>query len=582
MALCSACWGRLFQPRIALPANLLMPGPQVSNASCLIEAAVVHDRGLLICASKPELQQAGQFRLLRFLSLRVGGQDVQGDSEPRPPRCKPLPWVSIVLAVFAHDPELRQTEEFLVSHCRAALATRQLLVVKAHSEYFEASVAKNSSHMAAITYLGVPEELLLLINLDCDNLVSVPFLQSVGSAVTVSRQDPRAFFSWAGQDGGVTGRAGLRASTFLEMGGYDQSFSGSGYQDIDLRERARRRGTWHKMAPPAGGRFPDHSIPNHADVKVAHGRAKTANLPPQHRVLSWGQMNAQNRDRSLRNIAANHLVANTDVPFLGAPLQLGVLQRWELTYQASGMGAAVVTESPVAEASGSRPPRPVVTLTPARPLLASGLTWGQPREGERMVDISHLVRAVPLNVQFVTMGLKVLTEMLHITHLPEGARLNDAVRHGRAVPDVVLQAALHIGGVCGPNARVLGVDCRELYDPGGSSWHSGLAPPPIVLAVTENARFHGWFGRTAGRFFAAYNEAGDRQIPLTVVFYCNKGRHRSVSGCLLLNHVLQSSYPDVAPSHTEHTSRALWAQRGCGNCRTVCVAPSIQCPSVGR
>ena len=219
MALCSTCWGRLFQLRIALPANLLMPGPQMSNASCLIEAAVVHDRGLLICASEPELQQAGQFRLLRFLSLRVGGQDVQGDNEPRPPRCKPLPWVSIVLVVFAHDPELRQTEEFLMNHCRAALATRQLLVVKAHSEYFETSVAKNSSHMAAITYLGVLSENLLLINLDCDNLVSVPFLQSVGSAVTVSRQDPRAFFSWAGQDGGLTGRMGLRASTFLEMGG---------------------------------------------------------------------------------------------------------------------------------------------------------------------------------------------------------------------------------------------------------------------------------------------------------------------------------------------------------------------------
>ncbi len=105
---------------------------------------------------------------------------------------------------------------------------------------------------------------MLLVNLDVDNLMSLPFVSAlIVKAVTESRH--AVFHCW-GQDGGVTGRIACWAEAFVHgAGGYDQSFLPSGYQDIDLKERLRRLkgGRSIRIRPAIAGKlFDDFSLEN--------------------------------------------------------------------------------------------------------------------------------------------------------------------------------------------------------------------------------------------------------------------------------------------------------------------------------
>ena len=52
-----------------------------------------------------------------------------------------------------------------------------------------------------------------------------------------------------GPEAGTTGRMCIRAPTWLTLGGYDQEddVAPSGFQDIDMRNRATKMGTCHHM-----------------------------------------------------------------------------------------------------------------------------------------------------------------------------------------------------------------------------------------------------------------------------------------------------------------------------------------------
>ncbi len=181
--------------------------------------------------------------------------------------------------------------EWLRANFGPELASGYLVVGTASSEYFHASICKNTSHKLAIATFQGPQRWHCLLNLDGDNLLTPHATASLARAL---RDLPaNAGFRCKGLDGGVTGRVGCWTPMFLRLGGYAEDFYASGYQDMDLWLRCKFAGGSSetlKFSPGA-------SIPNDPDPKAARGSAKIANVAPlQEGVKRWGQMNTKNRN----------------------------------------------------------------------------------------------------------------------------------------------------------------------------------------------------------------------------------------------------------------------------------------------
>lgn len=73
-------------------------------------------------------------------------------------------------------------------------------------------------------------------------------------------------------DSGCTGRLGVMEGNFMRMGGYDESFEATGYQDIDVFERFKACGRGQAFFLKD---FPHGcSIPNSTDLKEAKAGVK--------------------------------------------------------------------------------------------------------------------------------------------------------------------------------------------------------------------------------------------------------------------------------------------------------------------
>lgn len=103
-------------------------------------------------------------------------------------------------------------------------------------KFWHASVAKNTSHQAAIHAFGLD---VLLVNLDCDQLVPLDYL--VGALIHFSRsRGIQGLCVKCGGDveGELTGRIACRGRDWSDIKGYDEvNTPPSGGQDVDLRER---------------------------------------------------------------------------------------------------------------------------------------------------------------------------------------------------------------------------------------------------------------------------------------------------------------------------------------------------------
>ena len=117
---------------------------------------------------------------------------------------------------------------------------------------FHMSWAKNTSHQMALT-MGkalppMEQATCLLINLDGDNCIGVNFVESVVRLFDFNKQI--VCLHAAGEDKGTTGRMVILLQTFEKLNGYDQEpgIAGSGYQDIDLKDRSMRLGACHRLS----------------------------------------------------------------------------------------------------------------------------------------------------------------------------------------------------------------------------------------------------------------------------------------------------------------------------------------------
>jgi len=137
-----------------------------------------------------------------------------------------------------------------------------------------------------------------LVNLDADNFIGdqIALLRHIWTA----HGDAALHLSSGSWPDGTEGRIGLPRTRFQRLGGYDESFLPSGYQDLDLLRRARWSGVPVLSLPEPGSR----ALTNTLDEKMRFIE------PALRRRWSWMEMNASNARASRKNVQSGRLRAN--------------------------------------------------------------------------------------------------------------------------------------------------------------------------------------------------------------------------------------------------------------------------------
>ena len=102
---------------------------------------------------------------------------------------------------------------------------------------------------------------------------------------------------------------------FLNLGGYDcEGVFGSGYQDIDLTERASHKSMLQRIHASKGTlavsrRVVGYPLPNSGSKADNKGKAKIVNCH-NPKNLTWGQMNAHNSSVMMKRMNQQIVVRN--------------------------------------------------------------------------------------------------------------------------------------------------------------------------------------------------------------------------------------------------------------------------------
>jgi len=206
----------------------------------------------------------------------------------------------LALTLFDNLDHLRDDEEIVLldygspdglgrfvessERCRQAIRRGQLLYAYTPAERHHCSLAKNLAHR-----LGRGD---LLVNVDADN--NIEGMREVIDEHFINAIDEVILHMDDGT-GGAFGRICIPHYWFHTLGGYDESFAPSAYQDRDLLKRASAGGLRYVWAPAAA----PMPIQNTMHEKVSHTGQE-----------NWHTMRAANRAISEENLAEGRLVAN--------------------------------------------------------------------------------------------------------------------------------------------------------------------------------------------------------------------------------------------------------------------------------
>ncbi len=156
--------------------------------------------------------------------------------------------------------------------------------------YWHASIAKNTAHTLAKNDI--------LVNLDCDNYTGIDgawfvILQFIKNGESV-------FLHQCSNDGfdGSFGRISVKRDAFIKIGGYDESFEPSGYQDLDLINRLMARG------------YKRIEVKNPEYNKAIRNTKEEGILLTRSSFKTWHEMDKHNAIISQNNILAGRLIAN--------------------------------------------------------------------------------------------------------------------------------------------------------------------------------------------------------------------------------------------------------------------------------
>tara|TARA_Y100001938_G_scaffold151179_1_gene246945 strand:+ start:171 stop:1610 length:1440 start_codon:yes stop_codon:yes gene_type:complete len=163
--------------------------------------------------------------------------------------------------------------------------------------YWNASIAKNTCHNLS--------EGEILVNLDCDNYTGEGGAKIIYDLFS-SNKDINCYHQWCKKEwfSGNYGRISFRRDVFEELGGYDESFYGMGYQDTDIIKRCSA------MFPNTVGEFKslkyNKAIKNKKDLSIE-------NLTEEEIKMGFREINNINKSNSEINISNNRLVANEGI-----------------------------------------------------------------------------------------------------------------------------------------------------------------------------------------------------------------------------------------------------------------------------
>ena len=223
----------------------------------------------------------------------------------------------------AEEADFGDTVRFLKQHFSEHLRNGSLVVSAAGKQFFHSSQCKNAAHkLALVTPWETGAEAVdgwlpkiratqpprapgnnrahLLVNLDADNILSADFCKQLlsrgcGVGALLQNNSIWGFRCVGGSDSGCTGRVGCPDHAYVALGGYDEAFHPTGYQDIDFFERLKAAGTARENVRLL--RFHcGWSIPNSTVAKRAKNEAKTRWTGS---ATKWATQNSENRQASL-------------------------------------------------------------------------------------------------------------------------------------------------------------------------------------------------------------------------------------------------------------------------------------------
>ncbi len=228
------------------------------------------------------------------------------------------------------------------------------------------------------------------------------------------------------------------------------------------------------------------------------------------------------------------------------------------------------------------------------PLPLPPLSWGAWCPGETPVVVPWLEqlgdKGNNLKLRFITTGIELLPL---VVPCDVGRNLHwQAKQKGRgrglgpAVDENLLLETLAVGEFLRTDEATLVFDCRSMRDPNDAvgallRQHTGCHPLNLERLLQDDnfdrwlVSVSKWLGRTLEEAATRpIRHTGDR-VPVNIVLYCKKGRHRSVAACLILVHLLEASRRTPGVDSIEHTTRGFW-NRFCDglDCRECC-GPSI-------
>ncbi len=459
-----------------------------------------------------------------------------------------------------------------------AIAKGLLVLGAPIMEYWQCPVAKNTAHVFAVaveTEMSTDLNKLMLVNLDCDNLLGPGFVQSVLSCVAHVTNTRGLFISWQGKDAGLTGRMCQSAATLMEINGFNESLLPSGSQDVEVKERVvalheQLYGYKHQRrirdVTATGGAIPNDPT----NLKNSLGNEKVKFVDPRYAGMSWGSMNAKSWAICRQQAKSGNLRRNLTKAFedLGVPCpRVPPRARPTARGGAPPSGRTLPRARLVAAARGSAPPPSAGGPGPARPSRPLRMPPRPPPSKpclRRPVAPAAPPSEPPRQCTVSSCGLRALR-----AQFPRVAKLHPAPRgHNPGDPVIAayIAALFAAAGLATPNVVV---DCRKFADPNrerGGVNHVGTHVRNLRRFV-DHPLFAGWLRGMKQRIFAQYRRGNVPRI-MTV---CNMGRHRSVSAALLLAECLTADGFQLLL--LEQVSQPMWPRGTCDNCLE-CRAPS--------
>jgi hypothetical protein len=401
---------------------------------------------------------------------------------------------------------------------------------------------------------------VVLISLDCDQIFAESYVTAVRRSFVGFVPRQRVFpvclptLCRNGGGGSLTGRIAYTAFSFLAIGGYDEEpgVLGSGSQDVDICVRLAKQA--------AGGDAPadvwegiGDALPNDpsGSMKLSNV-AKVANLSQGDFQAAggstWGDVNKHNWKIMKAKMSGGYTrngVTGIDLPGLLASMARRCGNRWSSGTDTSDSRQSATEPTPARGPAGGDAPKKIIAdekwsaritfYTAGLMFVGAGrlrpVSAAMADEGNRAGKGHRFVRATFMQEAFVSAGLA------------------HAVEH-----------------------RFLEFDCRQFRDPERRHGrnHIGLNGF-VLLKIARNSLFEGFFGDAMRRIVVRGTGSGaTKRSQLHVVFYCKKGRHRSVAMAYLAAVAL--SVLSNWSASTVHLADHAWPFETCNNCEE-CARP---------